>query len=346
MFDAPRLPEPPVARPAASGSAGRDFLRAVLAVATGFLLPVLACYGLIFVSGLTIQLMSFLSPARRTDVVSSGAGPAVAVIPVEGVITSGRQSNLFPNTSVAAADTIVDQIRRAEADGDVRAIVLYVNSPGGGVNASDVIYHTLEGVDKPVVVLMGDTAASGGYYISMAADWIVAHPNTLTGSIGVISEFTNASGLLDKVGVDVVVITSGPRKDFGSPYREMTDAERQYWQGIVDETYADFVAIVAQGRHLPADQVLSLADGRVFTGRQALDAGLVDALGYKEDAIAKAAELGGIAGEPRIIEYTPQPRLFDLLAEAAGNRPALLPSVAEILALVGHPRLEARWTGP
>jgi protease-4 len=245
---------------------------------------------------------------------------------------------------VAAADTLVEQIEEAQADPDVKSILLYVNSPGGGVTASDVIYHALTKVDKPIVVLMGDLAASGGYYISMASDWIIANPNTLTGSIGVISEFPNADALLDKVGVEFVVITSGPRKDFGSPYREMTEEERQYWQAIVDEAYSGFVAIVAEGRNLPVEQVLPLADGRVYTGRQALDAGLLDALGYEEDAIAKAAELGGITGEPRIIEYTPEPRLFDLLSMAAQPK-SLLPSIAEVFTLFGHPSLSAKWIG-
>jgi protease-4 len=224
----------------------------------------------------------------------------------------------------------------------VRAILLYVNSPGGGVRASDVIYHALQEAGKPIVVYMGDTAASGGYYISMAGDWLIANPNTVTGSIGVISEFPTAEGLLEKVGVDFVVITSGERKDFGSPYREMTPEERAYWQATVDEIHADFVAIVAAGRGLAVDEVLPLADGGVFTGRQALAHGLIDALGYEADAVAKAAELGGIAGEPRLIEYDAPVGFFDLLSQAVRG-PSLVPSLAELAQWVGYPRLQARW---
>lgn len=323
----------------------QPYWRLLGALTLGFGLPVLACYGLIVTMALAFRVMAAGAPAPDGRFASRGpaTGPAVAVIRVEGLIASG-EAGPFETGAVAAAGTLVKQIERANADGDVRAILLYVNSPGGGVTASDVIYHALEAVDKPIVVLMGDLAASGGYYVSMAADWIIANPNTLTGSIGVISEFPNADELLEKVGVDFVVITSGPAKDFGSLYRDMTEDERQYWQAIIDETYTGFVAIVAEGRGLPVEQVLPLADGRVFTGRQALQAGLIDALGYEEDAIAKAAEMGNITGEPRLIEYTPEPRLIDLLSMTVQQR-SLLPTVAEVFALFGHPSLSAKWIG-
>jgi protease-4 len=223
--------------------------------------------------------------------------------------------------------------------------LLTVDSPGGGLNATDLIYHELTQIEKPVVVLMGDLAASGGYYISLAADWIVANPHTLTGSIGVISEFPNAAGLLEKAGVDVVVITSGPRKDFGSLYREMTPEERAYWQAIVDESYEAFVALVAQGRGLTEAEARAVADGSVFTGRQALEKKLVDELGYREEALAKAAELGKITGEPRIIEFNTRPQLLNLLTRISQSS-GLLPSWAEIANLIGFPRLSARWIGP
>jgi protease-4 len=295
------------------------------------------------VTALACQLATFAPPGGGTSA-NVGSGPGIAVIRVEGLITSESAGPLDAG-AVASAETLTDYIEQADDDPNVRAILLKVNSPGGGVTASDIIYNALKQVDKPIVVMMGDTAASGGYYISMAADWIVANPNTLTGSIGVISEFPNAAGLLDEVGVDFVVITSGPRKDFGSPYREMTPEEREYWQVTVDEIYADFVAIVAEGRGLTVDEVLPLADGGVFTGRQALEAGLIDALGYEADAVARAAELAGLEGEPRLIEYNTDPTFFDLLSSVSQG-PNLLPSLAELLVEFGHPRLEARWVGP
>jgi len=274
-----------------------------------------------------------------------GSGPAVAVIPVQGVITSGEGSAFTAATDVAFSKTVISNIKKANDDQNIKALVLRVNSPGGGVVASDEIYHALSTVDKPVVVVIGDVGASGAYYLSMASDWIVANPNSLVGSIGVISEFPDAGGLLEKMGVDFVVITSGPRKDFGSPYREMTDGERAYWQVIIDETYDSFVQIVAAGRKLTVEEVNPLADGGVFSGRQALDLKLIDQLGYEDDAIQKAAELGGIRGEPRIVEYGNSPDFFSLLSQSVAGR-SLLPSLAEVMNTLGHPTLSARWVGP
>ncbi len=313
----------------------------LLALLIGFALPVLTCFGIVLVSVVSLQLLSSdlgSAPASR----DTGIGPAVALIHVDGTIMSG-QSSAF-DTGVVTSGTIIDQIKQAKEDSNVKAIIVAVNSPGGGANASDLIYQTLKKCGKPVVVLMGDMAASGGYYLAMASDWIVANPNTLTGSIGVVSEFPNAAGLLEKVGVDFVVITSGPRKDFGSPYREMTETERAYWQGIVDESYQSFVEIVATGRHKTVEEVKPLADGRVYTGRQALEAGLVDQLGYEDDAIAKAAELGGISGTPRIVEFKRSPTLFDYLSNMTPTR-SLVPSLADIMNLVGYPTLSAKWIG-
>lgn len=326
-----------------AGSAeSRAFWRILLTFVVGFSLPVLACFGLVLVSSLALGLMGSGS-VSALERPSPGSGPAVALIRVEGAIVSGEAGPF--DTSVAASRTVIGQIEKAAQDGDVRAIVLAVNSPGGGVVASDEIYHALRQQDKPVVVAMGDLAASGGYYISMASDWIVANPNTLTGSIGVISEFPNAEELLDKIGVEFLVVKSGEHKDIASPFRDMTPEEVALWQRVIDETYAGFVGIVAEGRNLPEERVRELADGSVYTGRQALDLGLIDALGYPEDAIAKAAELGGIEGEPRIVEYRREPGLFDLLSGLPASRSAI-PSLAEILQWVGHPSLSARYVGP
>jgi protease-4 len=190
---------------------------------------------------------------------------------------------------------------------------------------------------------MGELDASGGFYISMAAQYLVANPNTLTGSIGVISEFPEASQLMKNLGVTVAVIKSGAVKDMGSMYRPMTDDEKAIWQQVIDETYASFVKIVADGRHLSLDQVYALADGRVFTGRQALALGLVDALGYEEDALAKAAALGGITGTPRVIHLAP-PAFSIVSALLSGQlSQSLLPEnfFSDLLA----PKLEYRWTG-
>jgi protease-4 len=197
--------------------------------------------------------------------------------------------------------------------------------------------------DKPVVVWMDEMAASGGYYIACGADHVVAHPDSLVGSIGVISQFINADELLEEIGVDVVVITTGARKDTGSLFRDMTEEEQAYWQVIIDEVYDEFVDVVAEGRDLPEEMVRELADGRVYTGRQALEEGLVDAVGLPEDAIAKAAELGGIEGEPRVIEIDSIPSLLETLY--AYQTRSTTPTFEDILNWAATPSLEFRFAG-
>jgi protease-4 len=299
----------------------RSALWAMVGVVIGFSLPALTCLGFFFffIIGLSAAgggQASTSVPAVPIHISGPLTGPAVAIVEVSGPMMSGRASE-FSTSAVAAADDVVDVIRWTAQDPDVEAILLVVNSPGGSVVASDVIYHELKNVQMPVVVLFGELAASGGYYISMAGDYIIANPNSLTGSIGVISTFPNAEEFLDKVGVEMNVVISGEAKDFGSMYREMTPEEQAYWQALIDETYASFVQIVAEGRNLSEEEVRALADGRVYTGRKALELGMVDALGYEQDALNKAATLGLISGEPRVIRYSAQGGLRSLLGGIA-----------------------------
>jgi protease-4 len=230
------------------------------------------------------------------------------------------------------------------SDPAVKAVVVRINSPGGSVVASDEIYHALLEFEKPVVIWMDEMAASGGYYIACGGDYVFAHPDTLTGSIGVISQFLNAEELLDKVGVEAVVITSGPRKDIGSLFREMTDEEQALWREIIDQVYEDFVAVVAQARNLSPEEARQVADGSIYTGRQALALGLVDEVGVLDDAIAKAAELGQIEGEPRVIELRPAPTFFEMLYGFQSR--SAVPTLEEILGWAGAPSLQFRLVGP
>jgi protease-4 len=190
---------------------------------------------------------------------------------------------------------------------------------------------------------MGESAASGGYYIACAGDHVIAHPDTLTGSIGVISQFLTFEGLLDKIGVDAVVITTGPRKDIGSPFREMTEEEKELWREILDQVYEDFVAVVVEARELPEETVRELADGRVYTGEQARALGLVDDVGTRQAAIDKAAELGGIAGEPRVIELKPQPSFLEMFYSLQSR--SAMASLEELMGWVGMPSLQFRLVG-
>ena len=314
----------------------RSILWLFLAFVLGFALPVCSCVG----TGL-LTLGALSRVAGEAAPVGIGLGDAVAVIHLDGAITSS--SDDYFTTQGITPGRVAGLLEQA-SDPSVKAIVVRVNSPGGSVVASDEIYRALLDFEKPVVVWMGEVAASGGFYIACGADYVFAHPDTLTGSIGVISQFVSAEELLDEIGVDVIVITSGPRKDIGSPFREMTEEERALWQGITDEIYADFVEIVSQSRDLPLEEVRELADGRIYTGRQAQRLGLVDEVGTLDDAVAKAAELGGIEGEPLVIDLQPEPSFIDLLYGFQTR--STMPALEELLTLVGVPSVQYRLVGP
>ncbi len=208
--------------------------------------------------------------------------------------------------AITTSEKIVEQIVDFKEDSSVKAIVLRINSPGGSVSPSQEIYDEVKAAAalKPVVVSMGSVAASGGYYIAVPAQRILANPGTITGSIGVIMQFTNVEELLGKVGLKSQVVKSGLHKDIGSPMRPMSSADREILQSLIDDVYAQFVQAVAESRQMDPDKVRQLADGRIFTGRQALEAGLVDELGGYQDAIRVAAELAGIEGKPKVV-YPP-----------------------------------------
>lgn len=242
-------------------------------------------------------------------------GGRIAVIPVEGVIND------------ETAKRINRHLKTYSTDSRVRAILLRIDSPGGGVAASQEIYREVkrakEEHKKPIVVSMGTVAASGGYYISCPANRIIANPGTITGSIGVIAEWLNYKDLVGWAKMKPEVFKSGEFKDTGSPTREMSEREKQYFQGMITELYNQFVKAVADGRSgrksLDEAQVRKLADGRVFTGQAALENGLVDEIGNYEDALKSTATLVGIKGEPQVVT-PPKPRegfsIWDLLTES------------------------------
>jgi protease-4 len=221
----------------------------------------------------------------------------IALIDVEGMLLNMRSSGLLGSGENPVA-LFRERLEAAAADPRVKAVVLRINSPGGAVTASDIMYRDLltfrDKTGKPVVACMMDVAASGAYYLAMGCNCVYAHPTTVTGSIGVIMSLYNAAGLAAKIGITSSPIKSGPIKDVGNPLREMTDVERAVLQEIVNRFYAQFVAVVARGRRLPEERVRVLADGRVYTGTQAHELGLVDEIGYLDDAIGAAMSLAGI----------------------------------------------------
>ena len=228
-----------------------------------------------------------------------------------------------------SARKVIAQLEKYRDDDSVKAIVLRVDTPGGTVVAAQEIHGELmrlrAGAGKKIVVSMGDLAASGGYYVACAADRVFASPGTLTGSIGVIMQFPNYQGLFGKIGLGTNTIKSGEFKDVGNGAREMSERDRKLLQGLVDDVYAQFVEAVAAGRRMSPEQVRPLADGRVFSGRQAKQLGLVDELGDLDAAIAAAGKLAGIEGKPEVIRETPRRGIWELLdARMAGIFPAAL----------------------
>ena len=229
------------------------------------------------------------------------AANTVGIIYINGVIAAG-DGGFFASGS---ADRLQEELRRARDD-NIKALVVRINSPGGSAAASQEIFQEIERVresGKVVVASMADVAASGGYMVACAADYIVANPASITGSIGTIMNASNMEGLYDLLGIEYDVVKSGPYKDALSPGRALTEEERALFQEMIDDIHAQFVDLVSRRRPMDRDDVLALADGRIVTGQQALDAGLVDQLGNLYDAIDIAAEMAEIPGEPQVYPY-------------------------------------------
>lgn len=253
--------------------------------------------GIVLISGFVFIMFAFIffiALMRSSDgyfLDKYSLAGRVAIIEVKGVIES--------------SEDVVSQLNRYEDDSSVKALVLRIDSPGGGVAASQEIYESIlkfKESGKIVVASMGAMAASGGYYIACAADTIMANPGTLTGSIGVIFSFPTFEKLMKTVGIELEVFKAGKMKDVGNYSREVTPEERAMLQAAIDDTYDQFVNVVAERRDMDLDRVREIADGSVYTGRQALELGLVDEMGTYEDAISLAGELTDLGDDPRTVK--------------------------------------------
>ena len=240
---------------------------------------------------LAVTLLAIFLTFGEDNAAEFGFSDRVQVVDIEGELMDSRP--------------ILDQLKRYEDSSSVRAILLNIDSPGGGVAASQEIYTEIrrlrEKKNKTIVAYMSSTGASGAYYVACAANKIIANPGTIVGSIGVIAEWVNFQDLLQWAKLKEVVFKTGEFKDTGSPTRALTDRERVYFQGLIDDMYVQFVESVASGRNLELQEVRSLADGRVFTGRDAKQRKLIDEIGNFQDAIDLTAKLAGISGKPRLI---------------------------------------------
>lgn len=232
----------------------------------------------------------------------------VGIIEIEGIILD--------------SDEIIKQIEEYAEDNSIKAIVIRINSPGGAVAPSQEIYEELKKLKKKgkkVLVSMGSIAASGGYYIAAAADKIFANPGTITGSIGVIMTFSNMEGLLKKVGMKYVVIKSGKHKDIGSFARDMTEEERNLLQTLLDDVHEQFINAISTGRNIPREQIKAIADGRIFSGKKAMDYKFVDHLGNFQDVIFEAARISGIKGKPTLVYPRKKLTIYRLLKGKINN---------------------------
>ncbi len=283
----------------------------------------------VFFTVLMISLFSS-STGERYETTTVGSGQKIAVVEVTGEILS--------------SEDVVRQLKKYQKDKAIKAILLRVDSPGGAVVPSQEIYEEVRKTrdsGKPVVVSMGSLAASGGYYLSCGGSRLVANPGTLTGSIGVVSEFLQVHDALGKLGIEVKTIQSGGLKDAGRPTKNMTEQEKKYFQSLINDVQAQFVSVVEKERGLDHDSVLALADGRAFTGVQALALGLVDTLGTYEDALGIAAGLAGIQGEPAIVKERRRQSFWDSVFGTMGEH--LRQAKEEMLT---RPVLSYRFVGP
>ncbi|NIT52653.1 MAG: signal peptide peptidase SppA [candidate division Zixibacteria bacterium] len=255
-------------------------------------LPVLSLLLLIFwVNGCTlfkINVIPGVTPLKEKTIAGEG-DHKILVVDISGMISNQKAVNtLGVETKLGMVDRVREILKKAEEDDEIRGVLLRINTPGGTVTSSDIIYHEIKAFKRrrhiKVFAMVMDLAASGGYYIAQAADQIIAHPTSLTGSIGVIALKMNLRGLMDKVGVDFEVVKSGDKKDFLSPFRPLTEDERQIFQNTIDTLHERFVATIEEGRkNLSREEIKKLADGRIYTSRQALDLKLIDHIGYIED---------------------------------------------------------------
>lgn len=292
-----------------------------------FLLAVITIFAL---SACAPQIhLDFLGTTEIKEVVlvPSESEEKILLLDISGIIATTLNPGLFEREGDMLSQ-IFYRLQKASEDKTVKGVILRLDTTGGEVTASNILYNEIlkfkEKTGLPVIALMMSVAASGGYYIASACDFIIAHPSSITGSIGVISIFPNVDELFAKLGVKVHVIKSGAMKDAGSSFREMTEEEEQIFQGIIDEFYMDFLEVVYKARqdHLSMEELIDIADGRVYTAKQALDLNLIDKIGYFDTAVDKVLNLAQIK-EAQVVSYTYYPKSKTNIY-AAGPKPAPL----------------------
>ncbi|MDH5428901.1 MAG: signal peptide peptidase SppA [Nitrospirota bacterium] len=253
-----------------------------------------------------VDLFSGGERALQETTISGEGSEKILLIDISGTLTTSKDDGIFSEPSLPAR--LKEELTKAEKDDHIKAIILRINTPGGTVTSSDILYHELQTFKEkrnvPIISSIMDMGTSGGYYVAMASDYILAHPSTITGSIGVIMLTLNGQGLLEKIGIQPTAIVSGPKKAMGSPFRAMNDEERAIFQDVIDRLYARFLTVVEQGRpNLTPARIRQLADGRIYTADVAKSEGLIDAIGYLDDAVEQAKKRAKL-GDAQVVTYT------------------------------------------
>lgn len=290
-------------------------------------------------------------PLKEYTIEGEGAGK-ILMIPVKGIISDYSKKGILENSPSMVQD-IVSQLHLAEKDSDIKAVMLTIDSPGGSVTASDILYHEImkfkeRSGDKVTAVLM-NVAASGGYYIALSADYIIAHPTTVTGSVGVIFLRPKVYGLLDKIGVDVAVNTSGPNKDMGSPFREATAEEKEIFQNLTDSLGTRFIDLVLKHRDIKSKDYTEISNARIFLAQEAKDRGLVDDIGYISDALTKTRQLAGLPEDSKVVVYRrdkyPDDNLYNTQSQSGGGSVSLINLGLPELNMLSQPGFYYLWPG-
>src|SRR5438309_9669528 len=309
---------------------------------------VTALLALVAAGCISISLFPQAMPLREKTVQGT-ATDKILMMDISGVISEKGSSNPLSESEDLVA-LIKEELTLAAEDSQIKALLLRINSPGGTVTASDVIHHEINEFKStrkiPVVAVIMDVGASGGYYIAVAADRIIAHPTSVTGSVGVIMLRVNAEGLLQKIGVEAGAIKSGAKKDIGSPFRPMSEEERAIFQNMINGFQSRFLEVVTKGRKaLPADQLKLIADGCMLTGPQAVQLGLVGQIGYLDDGIAAAKLLAGLADARRPMHLRPGTYPHSIYSQAPGTSTLEALANLDIMGLVrgGTPQFLYLW---
>src|SRR6267142_848947 len=296
-----------------------------------------------------IDLQPRIHPLKEETVEGSGTSK-ILLMDVSGVLSdeSGGVVLGTPPPRVPIVARVREELQKAEEDDDIKALIVRINSPGGTITASDLIYREIVAFKArkkvPVVAVMMDVAASGGYYAALAADTIIAMPTTVTGSIGVIMLTLNAQGLMEKIGVAPLAIKSADKKDAGSPFRQLTPEERAIFQSVIDQMYGRFVGLIVENRKILEERVRAFADGRIYTADQAKALGLVDSIGYMDDVVASARKAAGLE-DARIIMYHRPREYRSNFYSASPATPGLEASLGSLAGLVSGmgPRFMYLW---